>query len=151
MALPPYNYFKFLPLQNVYLPYSTQLLCKDAVMVQQSTRLKQFSHVHHLHVCCADREHSTPFFLVTVVVSSTSYSWKPTNTHTASPLNLHFQCCFTSTETVGTLRDGSPGPPPVWHSSWAPISFKRQPQHQRQDAILCATSSKVGVLPDKAK
>ena len=30
------------------------------------------------------------------------------------------QCCFTSTETIRLIRDGSPGrPPPLSHSSWA--------------------------------
>ena len=31
---------------------------------------------------------------------------------------VFLQCCFTSTETVGNVRDWSPGPP-LSHSSWA--------------------------------
>ena len=39
--------------------------------------------------------------------------------YTNKLLPLLLQCCFTSTETVGTIRDGEPGcPPRLSHSSW---------------------------------
>ena len=59
---------------------------------------------------------------------------------------LVVECCFTSTETIRLIRDGSPGRPPrLSHSSWALMSPRHCPAtltavlgQSHKDKVRCA-------------